>query len=181
MSSGATSANRAPVHLSRQRGRPPACHRRGRCPSIFQRATAPMVRRSGASEPEATQNAVAPGRRGSVCRQGQRSAIANSARNQRQLTGSANSVCDQRHPRPNAKWPPTLPPGPLSMDASEWFNETDSRSGAPSPCHLERSGLRGRAVERSPDGTRRYLARGAPPDLWGPFDSFADSLAQGDM
>jgi hypothetical protein len=54
-------------------------------------------------------------------------------------------------------------------------------AGSGSPCHLERSGLRGRAVERSPDGTKRSFARGAPPDLWGSFDSFADSLAQDDM
>ena len=57
-----------PVHLSTSRSRPPACHRRGRSPSILSRATAPMVRRSGASEPEATQKAVAPGRRDSRAR-----------------------------------------------------------------------------------------------------------------
>jgi len=41
---------------------PPACHRRGRSFPIIPLATAPMVRRSGASEPEATQKAGTPGR-----------------------------------------------------------------------------------------------------------------------
>jgi hypothetical protein len=69
-------------------------------------------------------------------------------------------------------------------------------------CHLERSGLRGRSVGRSPEGRmadsasaglsgkeRRRSHRGgtpsattnATPPIGGPFDSFADSLAQGDM
>jgi len=70
-----------PVHLSTPRGRPPVRHRRGRSHSNHPRATAPMVRRSGASGPEATQKAGAPGRHG---------------HDHLQRTGSANSTSDQR-------------------------------------------------------------------------------------
>ncbi len=50
-----------PVRPSKRRGRPPARLRRDRSPPRFFRATPPMVRHSGASEPEATQNAGVPG------------------------------------------------------------------------------------------------------------------------
>ena len=36
-------------------------------------------------------------------------------------------------------------------------------------------------VEESPEASKRSFASSALPDRWGPFDSFADSLAQGDM
>ena len=36
-------------------------------------------------------------------------------------------------------------------------------------------------VEGSPEESKRSFASSALPDRWGPFDSFADSLAQGDM
>ena len=51
-------------------------------------------------------------------------------------------------------------------------SEADQKAGAP--------GHRGREVERSPQRTRRSFVRCALPTLGGPFDSFADSLAQGD-
>jgi hypothetical protein len=157
------------VHLSTPRGRPPACHRRGRSPSLHLLATPPMVRRSGASQREATQKAGASGRHGH--HRQQRPAAVNSASRQRQETAAANS--DSGTGRGSNTGRGSTPPLRRHPGAESVVTE--------SPCHLERSGLRGRAVERSPDGTKRSIARGAPPDLWGPFDSFADSLAQGDM
>ena len=47
-------------------------------------------------------------------------------------------------------------------------------------CHPERSGLRGRGVEGSPQGGRRADVLNVSPNLGGSFDSLADSVAQDD-
>jgi len=95
-----------PVHLSKPRGRPPACHRRGRGPSIRPRATAPMVRRSGASEPEATQKAGGPGRPRSRSRCCDRTS--GSQQHQRSASGPSSSKQGQR-PATSASERPRLP------------------------------------------------------------------------
>ena len=87
-----------PVHISKPRCRPPACHRRGRSPSIIPLATAPMVRRSGASHREATQKADGPGHHSHHLPQQPAPAI--SLSDQRQdsatATASASAIGDSR-------------------------------------------------------------------------------------
>lgn len=62
-----------------------------------------------------------------------------------------------------------------------WLWVADETSGAAKACHPERSDLRGREVEGSPDSQERIFASNAPLNRWGFLDLLADSFAQNDI
>ena len=116
--------NTAPVRLSTPRARPPASHRRGRSSPIILRATAPMGRRWAV---RGTSRGGPEGRRTGT--PVQRSTSATSDQHQRTAAGISGSLQLSRTSGRDAKPTPMPPRGALFMVTSEWFEESDSRSG----------------------------------------------------